>query len=61
MKKIINYVLGVLLATAICSAATAVVKVYVVEQAQKSDHEMIHETHETVKEIRSIVIRHMDK
>jgi hypothetical protein len=47
-KLFIKVVVGLIVA-AVCTAGTAVVKVSVLEEKVKSDHELIKETNENVK------------
>lgn len=61
MKKLINYVAGVLIASALCTAGAAIIKVAKIEENVKSDHEMIKETNDNVKEIRTMFVRHLEK
>lgn len=61
MKKLINGIAIILIGSAICTAAASIIKVAKLEENVKSDHEMIKETNDNVKEIRTMLVNHMVK
>ena len=61
MKKLINGIAATLIAASLCTAGAAIVNQARLEERVKSDHELIKETNETVKEIRGMFIRHLEK
>ncbi len=61
MNKLIKAISATLIASALCTAGAAIVKVAKLEENVKSDHDMIKETNENVKEIRVMFVRHLEK
>lgn len=61
LKEKFLYIVAALAVAAICKAGSVALDVSELKANTKSDHELIKETNETVKEIRILFIQHLEK